>query len=297
MRKETQSLGFEPLTILPLRLTNCPQLWDMFPHRCRAIRLPSWTRAPGAWRPCAPARLGGSSWSRTPKMCRWSTCWVARDRPGRGIRGIRGKGVRWEISFHCWGAVFIIQPVNFDDFCWDSGGFKCALNFGAILYFVHSFSAGPILLFPERNLALVEILLHLIVYTFFLHVGNPNRGILHVWLACQPVTHIEIVEGFCRRKLQQNQHQKHQIHPRPEVQTFGKQSEKIRQLVAQSLRGNKAAAVQPAIFQGMGLETRWDAVGCDWIKICPQPQMLTIQVIFVSIWHTHPDNSGHIWII
>jgi hypothetical protein len=99
------------------------------------------------------------------------------------------------------------------------------------------------------------VLLHLIVYTFFLHVGNPNRGI-HVCLACQPVTHIEIVEGFCRLKLQQNQHQKHKIHPRPQVQTFGKQSEKIWQLVAQSLRGNEATAVQPAIFQGMGLETR-----------------------------------------
>lgn len=40
-----------------------------------------------------------------------------------------------------------------------------------------------------------------------------------------------------------------------QVQTFGKQSEKIWQLVAQSLRGNEATAVQPAIFQGMGLET------------------------------------------
>eukprot|EP00435_Cladocopium_sp_Y103_P049005 s1461_g14.t1 len=39
-----------------------------------------------------------------------------------------------------------------------------------------------------------------------------------------------------------------------QVQTFGKRSEKIRQQVAQSLRGNEAAAVQPAIFQGMGLE-------------------------------------------
>eukprot|EP00435_Cladocopium_sp_Y103_P042980 s1461_g12.t1 len=39
-----------------------------------------------------------------------------------------------------------------------------------------------------------------------------------------------------------------------QVRTFGKTSEKIRQQVAQSLRGNEAAAVQPAIFQGMGLE-------------------------------------------
>ena len=33
----------------------------------------------GAWRPCARARPRGSSSSRTPKTCRWSTCWGARD--------------------------------------------------------------------------------------------------------------------------------------------------------------------------------------------------------------------------
>ena len=39
-----------------------------------------------------------------------------------------------------------------------------------------------------------------------------------------------------------------------EVEEFRKASEKIRQRVAESLRANESVAVQPAIFQGMGLE-------------------------------------------